>query len=74
MVGAEEANMSEIGIPAVPKNMSNDERIELILDLSRRLRLLDELLQGARSRREHSDAASRIAEPCQLQHEALTSF
>jgi hypothetical protein len=74
MIGAEEANMSQLGIPRVPEKLNNDERIELILDLSRRLRLLDELLQSARLRREHSEPGACIVEGCDLQQDALASF
>jgi len=66
--------MSQLGIPTVAQNLSNDERIELILDLTRKLHLLNELLQGARSRREHPGSGACNAEPRQLQHDALTSF
>jgi hypothetical protein len=39
-----------------------DERIELILDLTRRLELLDELLENARARRSATHAEFRVVD------------
>jgi len=38
-------------IPEIKANLTIDQRVELILDLTRRLELLDELLSNARARR-----------------------
>jgi len=47
-------------IPEIKANLTIDQRVELILDLTRRLKLLDELLSNARARRcERDDELSR---------------
>ena len=74
MIGAEEANMSQLGVPRIPEDLSDDERLELILDLNRRLRLLEELLQGARSRRENAAVGACIVGCCQLPQDLSALF
>ena len=45
----------------IRKNLNKDERIEVILDLTRRLDLLDNLLLGARLRDSYSGKYDGIA-------------
>lgn len=42
-------------IPETKANLTIDQRVELIVDLTRRLELLDELLSKARARRGEGD-------------------
>jgi hypothetical protein len=42
----------QLGVPEIRDDLSNDEKVELILDLTRRLELLEELMQAAKHRRE----------------------
>ena len=43
-------------IPEIKKNLSIEERIELVLDLARRVELLDDLLRSAREKRGMGEA------------------
>jgi hypothetical protein len=49
-------------IPEKKTNMTTDERIELVLDLTRRLDLLNDLLKNARVRRS-AKSETRVAGP-----------
>ena len=53
------------------KNLTHDERIELILDLTRRIELLDDLLKRARERRMVADAAACLTEAALAELAAL---
>lgn len=48
--------------PEIRDNATIDQRVELILDLTRRLELLDELLSTARARRSARDTEISLTE------------
>ena len=49
-------------IPEIKPNLTTEQRIELVLDLTRRLELLDDLLRAARARRRATDTEVSLAE------------
>ena len=49
-------------IPDINKDLNIEQRIELILDLTRRLELLDDLLTAARERRRMTDTELSLVE------------
>ena len=49
-------------IPEIKPNLNIEQRIELVLDLTRRLELLDDLLRAARARRRAPDTEVSLAE------------
>jgi len=49
-------------IPEIRDNATIDQRVELILDLTRRLELLDDLLRTARAKRCASESELRLTE------------
>lgn len=57
-------------VPEIKKNRTVDQRIDLVLDLTRRLELLDELLRNARARRCATDAEVSAAEANQAELDA----
>jgi hypothetical protein len=50
--------------PEIRDNATIGQRVELILDLTRRLELLDELLSTARARRSARDTEISLTEMC----------
>jgi len=50
--------------PEIRDNATTDQRVELILDLNRRLALLDDLLSNARARRCARDTETSLTEMC----------
>ncbi len=62
--------VSPIGIP-LEHDSTKQQRIELICDLTRRIGLLDDLMQAARERRMTREALSRFADasPGDLNHQ-----
>ncbi len=56
-----------LGIPETRENLTNDERIELVLDLTRRLELLDDLMKRARERRLATDTGACLTEAAQAE-------
>ena len=51
-------------IPEIRENATTDQRVELILDLTRRLELLDDLLSNARAKRCARDTEVSLTELC----------
>ena len=51
-------------IPEIRDHATFDQRVELILDLTRRLELLDDLLSTARARRSARDTEISLTEMC----------
>lgn len=50
--------MDALGIPDAPQSVSIEQRIENVLELTRRVELLDDLLLAAWERRRLANAAS----------------
>jgi len=61
-------------IPEIKANLTIDQRIELILDLTRRLELLDDLLRSARAKRCATDTVFRLAEMDQADIDAVLAL
>ena len=58
-------------IPEIRDNATVDQRVELILDLTRRLELLDELLSAARAKRCSSDTEISLTEMCYAEIDSM---
>lgn len=58
-------------IPEIKENLTIEERIELVLDLTRRVELLDDLLRAARARRCPTDTEVSLAEANQAELDAM---
>ena len=57
--------------PEVNSNLTIEQRMELVLNLTRRVELLDDLLRSARARRCEIDAEYRLAEVEQTEVDAV---
>jgi hypothetical protein len=58
-------------IPEIRANLTIEQRIELVLDLTRRVELLDDLLRAARTRRCATDTEVSLAEVNQAELDAM---
>jgi len=58
-------------IPEIKANLTIEQRIELVLDLTRRVELLDDLLRAARARRCATDTEASLAEVNQAELDAM---
>lgn len=58
-------------IPEIKKDLNVEQRIELILDLTRRLELLDDLLTAAKDRRRMTDTEVRLIDVEQAELDAM---
>lgn len=58
-------------IPEIKANLTIEQRIELVLDLTRRVELLDDLLRAARARRCATDTEVSLAEVNQAELDAM---
>jgi len=58
-------------IPEIKANLTIEQRIELVLYLTRRVELLDDLLRAARARRCPSDTEVSLAEVNQAELDAM---
>jgi hypothetical protein len=61
-------------IPEITRNLTVEQRIELVLDLTRRVDLLDDLLRAARARRCATDTELGLAEVNQAELDAMFVF
>jgi len=61
-------------IPEIKENLTIEQRIELVLDLTRRVELLDDLLRGARAKRYATDTVLRITEMDQADIDAVLAL
>jgi len=61
-----------LGISKNRENLTHDERIELILDLTRRIELLDDLMERARERRMATDAGACLTEAARAELDMLS--
>ena len=58
-------------IPEIKANLTIEQLIELVLDLTRRVELLDDLLRAARTRRCATDTEVSLAEVDQAEINAM---
>ena len=58
-------------IPEIKANLTIEQRTELVLDLTRRVELLDDLLRAARARRSPTDTEVSLAEVNQAELDAM---
>ena len=58
-------------IPEIKANLTIEQRTELVLDLTRRVELLDDLLRAARARRCATDTEASLAEVNQAELDAM---
>ena len=58
-------------IPEIKANLTIEQRTELVLDLTRRVELLDDLLRAARARRCATDIEVSLAEVNQAEIDAM---
>lgn len=58
-------------IPEIKANLTIKQRIELVLDLTHRVELLDDLLRAARARRCPTDTEVNLAEVNQDELDAM---
>ncbi len=58
-------------IPEIKANLTIEQRIELVLDLTHRVELLDDLLRAARARRCATDTEASLAEVNQAELDAI---
>ena len=58
-------------IPEIKPNLTTEQRIELVLDLTRRVELLDDLLRAAKARRCATDTEVSLAEVDQAEIDAM---
>jgi hypothetical protein len=58
-------------IPEIKANLTIEQRIELVLDLTRRMELLDDLLRAARARRCATDTEVSLADMDQADIDAM---
>ena len=61
-------------IPGIMRNLTVEQRIELVLDLTRRVDLLDDLLRAAQARRCATDTELGLAEVNQAELDAMFEF
>jgi hypothetical protein len=58
-------------IPEIKANLTIEQRIKLVLDLTRRMELLDDLLRAARARRCATDTEVSLADMDQADIDAM---
>ena len=61
-------------IPEIKANRTIEQRIELVLHLTHRLELLDDLLRGARTKRRATDSVVSVAEVDQSDIDAVLAL
>lgn len=59
-------------IPEIRTNLTIEQRIELVLDLTRRVELLDDLLSAAREKRRLTDTAVSLVDMEQDEFDAIS--
>ncbi len=59
-------------VPEIKKDLNIEQRIELVLDLTCRVELLDELLRAAREKRRVTDTAVSLVDMEQDEFDAIS--